>query len=134
MVATIVRVVPIRLIEISRGGCRFESPARLEPGASGTLTIEVDGVDRIDDVRVARCQRLAGGNGSYQVGAELLKTKRLGRRSVRLAVKKIIGDVARGAGQPSGATGKPRTMVPWASEKGLQAVGRAPPAGPDRGS
>lgn len=133
-VATIVRVVPVRLLEVSRGGCRFESATRIEPGASGTLTVELGGFARIDDVRVARCQQRIGGSGTYQVGAELLKTRRLGRRSVRLAVRKIIGEFARGAGQPSGVIGKPAPLGPWASEEGLQSVGRAPPSGPGRGS
>lgn len=134
MVAAIVRVVPVGLIELSRGGCRLESAIRLEPGVSGTLKVELDGVARIDDVRVARCQQWVGGSGTYQMGAELLKTRRLGGRSIRMAFRKTICEFARGAGQPSGVIGKPTTLAPWISEKGLQAVGRAPPVGPDRGS
>ena len=44
MVATLVRSVPVRLIEVSRGGCRLESLSRLESGASGQLAVELAGL------------------------------------------------------------------------------------------
>lgn len=91
-VAMLVRSVPVRLVEVSRGGCRLECDSRLETGTSGLLAVELAGFIRIDDVRVARCQQRAGAGPVYQVGAELLRTRRLGRRTVRMAVRKIICD------------------------------------------
>ncbi len=90
-VAMLVRVVPVRLIEVSRGGCRLESTSRIGAGVSGQLAVELQGLMRIDDVRVARCQPRAGAGAAFQVGAELLRTRRLGRRTVRMAVGGIIG-------------------------------------------
>jgi hypothetical protein len=90
-VAMLVRVVPVRLIEVSRGGCRLESTSRIGAGVSGQLAVELHGLVRIDDVRVARCQPRAGAGAVFQVGAELLRTRPLGRRTVRMAVRKIIG-------------------------------------------
>lgn len=133
-VATLVRTVPVRLVEVSRGGCRLESPARLEPGLSGQLAVQMQGMARIDDIRVARCQQRVGSNALYQIGAELLRTRRLGRRSVRLAVRKLISEQARGTGQALGRTPVPATLEPWTGESGLRLVGRAPPPHPERGS
>ena len=97
-VGMLVRVVPVRLIEVSRGGCRLESVSRIGAGVSGQLAVELHGLMRIDDVRVARCQPRAGAGAVFQVGAELLRTRRLGRRTVRMAVGKIIsGTRATGA-------------------------------------
>ena len=90
-VAMLVRVVPVRLIEVSRGGCRLESTSRIGAGVSGQLAVELHGLMRVDDVRVARCQPRAGAGAAFQVGAELLRTRRLGRRTVRMAVGGIIG-------------------------------------------
>jgi hypothetical protein len=133
-VATLVRTLPVRVMEVSRGGCRIESPARLEPGLSGQLAVQFEGAARIDDIRVARCQQRAGGNGWYQIGAELLKTRRLGKRSVRLAVRKIISEQARDTGHVPGGTPAPASLEPWTGESGLRLVGRAPPPHPERGS
>jgi hypothetical protein len=92
-VATLVRSVPVRLIEVSRGGCRLESASPIESGTSGQLAVLLQGLMRIDDVRVARCQLRAGAGPVYQVGAELLRTRRLGRRTVRMAVRRIISGI-----------------------------------------
>jgi hypothetical protein len=103
-VAVLVRSIPVRLVEVSRGGCRLESDGRIESGTSGQLAVELEGVMRIDDVRVARCQPRAGAGPVFQLGAELLRTRRLGRRTVRMAVRKIIGE-ARAASLHHGAAG-----------------------------
>lgn len=133
-VATLVRTVQVRVLDVSRGGCRLESAARLEPGLSGRLSVHLQGTARIDDIRVARCQQRVGSNGTYQIGAELLKTRRLGRRSVRLAVRQIISEQARDGGHVPGRTPAPASQEPWTGESGLRLVGRAPPRHPERGS
>ena len=106
-VATLVRSVPVRLVEVSRSGCRLECASRLESGTSGQLAVELAGLMRVDDVRVVRCQQRAGAGAVYHVGAELLRTRRLARRTVRMAIRKIIsGDRSVGHGQ-RGETGPP---------------------------
>jgi hypothetical protein len=89
-VATLVRSVPVRLVDVSRTGCRLECASRIESGTSGQLAVELAGLMRVDDVRVVRCQQRAGAGATYHVGAELLRTRRLGRRTVRMAIRKII--------------------------------------------
>jgi len=89
-VATLVRSVPVRLVELSPGGCRLECSSRLEAGTSGQLAVGLHGLLRVDDVRIARCQQRAGAGEIFHVGAELLRTRRLGRRTVRMAVRELV--------------------------------------------
>jgi hypothetical protein len=127
-VAMLVRSVPVRLVEVSRGGCRLECDSRLESGTSGLLAVELGGLVRIDDVRVARCQQRAGAGAVYHVGAELLRTRRLGRRTLRMAVRKIISD-ERGAGRvPVATEGQPPPPGIPVDDSGGRIGSRAPPA------
>ena len=132
-VATLVRSVPVRLVEVSRGGCRLECASRVDSGTSGQLAIELAGLMRIDDIRVARCQQRMGAGPVYQLGTELLRTRRLGRRTVRMAVRKIIsGDMGDGHAQYDNAT--PLTVEDQAVDVDGRSETRAPPATVDRGS
>lgn len=90
-VATLLRSVSVRLVEVSRGGIRMECTSRVEPGMSGQIAVGLRGLTRVDDVRIARCQQRAGAGPMFNVGAELLRTRPLSRRSVRMAVTGIIG-------------------------------------------
>jgi hypothetical protein len=132
-VATLVRSVPVRLVEISRGGCRLECPNRLETGTNGVLAIELAGILLVDDIRVARCQPRMGAGAVFQVGAELLRTRRLGRRTIRMVVGEIIanehGTVRDGRGSELAFPGNTRP-----GEVNGKSDGRAPPAMSDRGS
>ena len=125
-VATLVRSVPVRLVEVSRGGCRLECASRLESGTSGQLAVELQGLMRIDDVRVARCQQRMGAGPVFQLGAELLHTRRLGRRTVRMAVRKIISS-ERGVDHVRFASPAPVSQETPAGEVSEQCKGRAPP-------
>ena len=128
LIATLVRSVPVRLIEVSKGGCRLESASRIESGTSGQLTVLLQGLLRIDDVRVARCQLRAGAGPVFQVGAELLRTRRLGRRTVRMAVRKIISGIRTEGLRPLGDSG-PRLPELGVSEEAKRPESRAPPRG-----
>jgi hypothetical protein len=132
-VATLVRFVPVRLVEVSRAGCQLECSRRLESGTSGLLSLELAGSLLVDDVRIVRCQPRIGAGSVYQVGAELLKTRRLGHRTIRMAVGRLV-DTERGGSYPSLHAGMtlPRRSRP--GEVRDKSVGRAPPALPDRGS
>ena len=130
--AMLVRSVPVRLVEVSRGGCRLECARPLDAGTSGLLAIELAGLTRIDDVRVARCQRRAGAGAVFQVGAELLRTRRMGRRTVRMAVRKLIDD-ERGVCHPQSGTEEPPPVEVRTDEVGGKFKSRAPPAHSDNG-
>jgi hypothetical protein len=132
-VATLVRSVPVRLVEVSRSGCRLECTRPIESGTSGQLAVELAGLLRVDDVRVARCQKRMGAGAVYQVGAELLRTRRLGRRTVRMAIRKIISGET-GVGHAQNGDGMPHLGEVRTDEvSGRRSESRAPPAHPTRG-
>jgi hypothetical protein len=131
-IATLVRSIPIRLVELSEAGCRVESAWRVEAGTSGLMAVELAGLLRIDDVRVARCQLRLGAGAVYQLGVELLHTKRLGRRSLRSAMRNITrGELGVGHALWS-ADGPPPPDV-RTEEAGGRFESRAPPERSDNG-
>lgn len=66
------RDISVRLLEISRSGCLLECSCSLAAGTLGALSVEVDGTVYVDQVRVVRCQLLAGAGNTHRVGAEFL--------------------------------------------------------------
>jgi hypothetical protein len=88
----LVWTLPVRLIDVSRGGCLVEVRGHLETGTNGQLQIRTDGVLRVDDVRVCRCRMQEGASRVYHAGVELLRTRRLSRRSLRLAMRQVMGE------------------------------------------
>jgi hypothetical protein len=114
----------VRLLDLSRSGCRLESSRRIEAGTSGRLRVGVNGSTRTDDVRISRCQPREGAGGTYDVGAELLLTRTLGPRSLRSAVSELT--------QPAlvlARTSEPRFHLSGAGqvEEPVRSVSRAPP-------
>jgi hypothetical protein len=56
LIGLLTKTVRVRLIEVGQAGCLFESPCRLEEGASGELHVDIDGERWSDHVRVRRCE------------------------------------------------------------------------------
>lgn len=90
--ATLVRNVPVRVLDVSRCGCRLESSERLHPGTAGSLRLQLGGQNHEDDVRVARCQVREGAGSNCFLGVELLPTRRIHGQSIRLAIGNLVGD------------------------------------------
>jgi hypothetical protein len=88
----LVWTLPVRLLDVSQSGCLVEVARHLETGTNGQLQLDVEGLLHIDDVRVCRCQMREGASRVHHAGVELLRTRRLSRRSLRLAMRRIIGD------------------------------------------
>ena len=95
LVAVLGRAVPVRLIDISSGGCMLESASRLEKGATGHLRVLFEDAEYMDDVRVMRCQESEGGSGLFHLGAEFLWTTSPHERSLRRVIAKLQGAVVR---------------------------------------
>jgi hypothetical protein len=121
---TLVWTVPVRLLDVSRAGCRFESPRALETGVNGQLRIPLGGRVHVDDVRVARCQVREGAGQRYLVGAELLCTRRLNTRSIRLAIGELIDEHDASEGSA------PRTGNHGAGERVLGPIVKVPGPAP----
>jgi len=123
----LVWTLPVRLVDVSRSGCLVEVARHLETGTNGHLQLEMDGLLHLDDVRVCRCQTREGASRVYHVGVELLRTRRLSRRSLCLALRRIIGEH-----QPPIAFADDEAVVrdgtDGRDERRNQGVSRAPPA------
>ena len=122
----LVWTLPVRLIDVSRNGCRVEVARHLETGTTGQLEIRTDGVLHVDDVRVCRCRMLEGASRVYHAGVELLRTRRLSRRSLSLAMRRIIGEHAGQMPEPV----EESADLARANEReirGRKGVSRAPP-------
>ena len=72
VIAVLGRDVVVRLLEISRSGCLLESSHAMPEGTIAALSIEIDGREYMDEVRVSRSQLLAGVGERYAVGVEFL--------------------------------------------------------------
>jgi len=127
-VATLVRTIPVRVLDVSRGGCRLEAARPVPSGVSGRLTLPMGGRLRVDDVRVARCQPRVGAGTLCYLGAELLRTRRLHVRSVRMAVGQIISEQPRGTGHADGLNSESASLETMGQrDERKKAVSRAPP-------
>jgi hypothetical protein len=69
----------------------------------------------------------------YDIGAELLRIRRMGRRTVRMAVEEFISG-GRGVGNARGVVEGPPPRETRANKASKQSENRAPPARPERGS
>jgi hypothetical protein len=81
------REISVRLVNVSGSGCLLESASPLEPGVTATLSVALDGVTCRDEVRITRCEPLAGAAGRHAVGAQFLWTSHPGMESLRRIVR-----------------------------------------------
>ena len=88
--AVLTRELRIRVVNCSLSGVLFESTASLPVGTVAALTLWIGGHELTDDVRVVRCQAIAGAGQTYHIGAELLWTGIPGRHSLRLAMQQRL--------------------------------------------
>jgi hypothetical protein len=123
--ATLVRTVPVRVLDVSSAGCRIESRRWLTAGTVGRLHVSLQGQGHEDDVRIARCQVRQGAGRSYLAGAELLGTRRLNGRTIRLAIQELVQELEAGDCPPPEGTS--RALPDRESEHQAKGVSRAPP-------
>ena len=90
------RDMSVRLLEISRGGCLLESSSHVPVGTLGALSVEVDGTEYVDQVRVVRCQLIPGAGSTHRVGAEFLALHLPGDRSLRRYAAGLAADAGHG--------------------------------------
>jgi hypothetical protein len=122
----LVWTLPVRLLDVSRSGCLVEAGRHLETGTNGQLQLEMDGLLHVDDVRVCRCQAQEGASRMYRAGVELLRTRRLSRRSLWLVMRRILGEQP----APFAEASEEPTSRPTDEEHEIRRknwVGRSPP-------
>jgi hypothetical protein len=94
VVGVLGRDLSVRLLEISRAGCLLESSSQLPVGTLGDLAVEVDGEEYVDQVRIARCQAIAGAGNTHRLGAEFLTLHMPGARSLRRYAVELAADLS----------------------------------------
>lgn len=72
VIGVVQRDISVRLVDISRTGCLFESDCGVEVGTLGMLHLDVEGREYRDAVRVGRCQAIPGAGDRFHVGAEFV--------------------------------------------------------------
>jgi len=120
--ATLVRNVPVRLLDVSRAGCRLESSQWIPTGTTGLLHLSLRGRHHEDDIRIARCRLREGAGSNYFLGVELLPTRRLNGQSIRLAIGQLVGEREDGE-----ALASPQALPDRESGQPGKGVSRAPP-------
>jgi hypothetical protein len=89
------RDMTVRLLEVSRSGCLLESSSQVAIGTLGALSVDVDGIEYVDQVRVVRCQPLAGAGNTHRLGAEFLSMHPPGDRSLRRYAAGLAPEMSR---------------------------------------
>lgn len=84
------RELRIRMVNCSLSGCLLEANAALPIGTVAALTLRIGDHEFKDDVRVVRCQPIAGAGSLHHIGAELLWTAIPGRQSLRMAMQQRL--------------------------------------------
>lgn len=92
VIAVLGRDVVVRLLEISRSGCLLESSHPMSAGTIAELSIEINGREYMDEVRVSRSQLLAGVGERYAVGVEFLWLRLPWERSLRSYAATLTSD------------------------------------------
>jgi len=70
MLGALVREVPVRLLDMSEGGCLLETSVPINQGTAGELYVPIDGEMRSDALRVCRCSLVRGAGSVFRLGAE----------------------------------------------------------------
>jgi hypothetical protein len=110
LIAVLGRDLFVRLLQISRSGCLLETAHALPIGATGTLSVQIEGRQYSDEVRVLRAQRVAGAGERHEVGVEFLWLQPPGEASLRSYAATLTDS----APQPAtGDDGQPRRQEDW---------------------
>ena len=88
-IGVVTREVRTRILNLSTSGCLIETNARVEVGATGSLTVEVAGLTYVDDVQVTRCQAIEGAGSMYRVGTRFLWTVPPGEGTLRSVLGRL---------------------------------------------
>jgi hypothetical protein len=93
-VGALTRQLEVALLELSASGCLIEAPLELTPGTLATLSVEMDGVEYSDPVRIARTQALQGKGDRVRMGVEFAWLSAPEERSLRALGSRIAGGAA----------------------------------------
>jgi hypothetical protein len=101
--AVLTRELRARLLNCSASGCLVETNVRLEPSTVASLTLHFNGRHFSDDVLVAWCKAISGGDSRYQVGLRFIWTAVAAPNTLRMMAHQLVGAASQHVGeQPRG--------------------------------
>jgi hypothetical protein len=104
LIAVLGRDLFVRLLQISRSGCLLETAHALPIGAIAVLSVQIEGRQYTDDIRVLRAQRVAGAGERHEIGVEFLWLQLPGEASLRSYAATLTDSSA----QPANGNGQLR--------------------------
>lgn len=72
LITVLNRHIDVRVLEVSASGCLIESECDVPVGTIGSLSLEANGADYADPIRVTRSQPIPGGGERRLLGAEFV--------------------------------------------------------------
>jgi PilZ domain len=90
-VGVLTREIGVRVLNLSASGCLIETTRRVDVGTIATLRIALDTDEYHDDVQVVRCHEIEGAGPVFHVGVQYIWTAVPHARSLRTAVRDIVG-------------------------------------------
>jgi hypothetical protein len=94
VIAVLGRDVLVRLLQISRSGCLLEASRAMPVGAIAALSVDIEGRQYTDEVRILRSQLVAGAGERYEVGVEFLWLRLPDETSLRSYAATLTGTPA----------------------------------------
>ncbi len=70
LLGELVRQIPVRVLDMSEGGCLLETHVAVSHGTAGELQVSIDGEVRSDKLRVCRSNLVRGAGSIFRLGAE----------------------------------------------------------------
>jgi hypothetical protein len=97
--AVLTRDLPVRLLNCSASGCLVETNVRLEVSTVASLTLKLGGRHFTDDVLVAWCKAIAGGDARYHVGLRFVWTAAAAPDTLRMMAHQLVAGVSESGGE-----------------------------------
>jgi hypothetical protein len=91
----LIRIVPVRIRDVSAAGCLLESEGPLPEGAVGLLELTIDGESQSETLRICRSTQMPGSPWPWRSGAHFLTLGAPESSSVRNVVARfeILGEI-----------------------------------------
>jgi hypothetical protein len=84
----LIRQLPVRVLDMSAGGCLLESNVPVGHGTGGEVQLDVGGEVKSDVLRVCRCQLVPGAGSMFRLGAQFSHAR--DRQSLRELVERPV--------------------------------------------
>ena len=96
----------VRVVNVSLGGCLFESRLGIDVRTIATLQLQLDTEDCREDVEVVRCEMIRPAPALYHVAVRLLRTRARQPGTIRHAVARHLQEATLKGSPYQEATGK----------------------------